>query len=170
MKTAALALFMFVSSTSFALSVKDLFGPLQGQNDSICYVRKYSSADLASHAKQTVRQMKVKLKESDGTPLLQLQVLRKSDKRTYHNTMACFDYKGRVMCSVDCDGGSVEIVGVYPDFGIKLKNNNVLLYGGCGEEEADGSESETIILDAKAGGDDVFRLYPADPRSCGDMR
>lgn len=137
----------------------------------VCFIREYSRAHLRSKPSQTVERIKIKLKlmkypEADeATSLLAIQVKRKNETGVWTNNIACFDDEENktVRCSVECDGGSVEVLSRTASGKMILQNNGVILHGGCGEEE------KTMFLESVPGGDDVFHLQRADARFCADV-
>lgn len=145
-------------------------------NKSACFTREYSKRHMASRPRQTVERIKIKLKQTqyenfEPMNVLAIQVKRKNDSRLWTNNIACFDDEKNktVRCSVECDGGSVEILERNADGKMLLKNNGVVLYGGCGDEGANGEEPKTIFLKSRRGGDDVFLLQQAEEQACADV-
>ena len=142
-------------------------------NKPACFTRSYDAGHLRSHPKQTVQRIKIKLRQwkysrqSEPTPMLAIQVKRKGQKKVWTNNIACMDYdqSKNVLCAVECDGGSVEILSRNAQGELVLKNNGVLLYGGCGAGEG----QKTIYLESREGGDDVFRLNQDDEQACADV-
>lgn len=127
-----------------------LANPFEGVTETrpACFTRTYSDTHLKDHKLQTVKTMDVKLSrnDNDNLNLIEVKVLRTDGKR-YKTALAC-DEKG--FCFIDCDGGSAKITKAGQ--GLQLLNNGFIMQGGCGEEE------ETIYLESKPGGDDVFFL------------
>lgn len=142
-------------------------------NKPACFTRTYDASHLRSHPRQTVQRIKIKLRqwkysrEADASPVLAIQVKRKGENKVWTNNIVCMDDKDRktVLCPVECDGGSVEIVSRNAQGEMVLKNNGVLLYGGCGAGEG----QKTIILKTRPGGDDVFKLQQDDEQACADV-
>lgn len=140
-------------------------------NSPACFIRQYSDRHLRSYPRQTVAQIKIKLKivkypEADeATSLLAIQVKRKNERRVWTNNISCFDDEENksVRCSVECDGGSVEVLSRDARGKFVLRNNGVILHGGCGDQQ------RTIFLESQPGGDDIFHLQQADARMCDDV-
>lgn len=139
-----------------------------------CFTRSYSADHLRRHPRQTVQQIKIKLRQwqygeraNEVSPVLAIQVKRKKENKVWTNNITCMDNeeKKTVLCAVECDGGSVEILARDADGKMILKNNGVLLYGGCGA----GEDQETIFLQSRPGGDDVFLLRAANASVCADI-
>lgn len=175
----AILIFSVLFSTSvFASQVSTMRSIFAGVTvkKSACYTRSYDPAHLAAHPKQTVREIKVKLKlgtfpgyEADAQYMVGIQVKRVNENKRWTNNITCMDSDEGVRCTVDCDGGSVNLVERSTSVAggsLILKNNGVLLYGGCGEDSED---IETIFLTAEPNGDDVFNLRQADAAVCNDV-
>jgi hypothetical protein len=154
------------------LKLEDAFAGVT-VNKPACFTRTYGSTHLRNHPKQTVRRIKIKLRQwkfsrqSEPTPMLAIQVKRKGENKVWTNNIACMDNRESksVLCAVECDGGSVEILSRNAQGELVLKNNGVLLYGGCGADQG----QETIILETRKGGDDVFQLKQDDEQACADV-
>lgn len=150
----------------------------------VCYQREYSDDHMKANALQTVKKMKLRFSQSEyHTPdTLSLDVeahIKKIKTRTtitgkkvskvvyrpFSNVMFCQREENQLRCGVECDGGSATIQWdiATKDREILLKNNGFVLHGGCGDELQEG---ETIWLDPKKGGDDVFRLYAMPKHQC----
>lgn len=138
-----------------------------------CFTRTYTKAEVSSHLKQTVssitaqvRYWKSKNTREVGTPILDIAVRFKDEPRgIYGQSMSCINSKddttgkNRVLCYVDCDGGSVDIAEIDSDK-ITLKNNGVLVRGGCG------SNKKMRNLESVPGGDDIFVLHNTRLNAC----
>lgn len=137
----------------------------------MCFSRAYSQDHLDQHPKQSVRSMKAKVyvhndKYTKDLVILAIAAKLKDDsKRTYRQAMSCQEVDGRVNCFVDCDGGSVDIAEITKD-GVKLKNNGVVVRGGCGSDEGE----ITRFLEDVPGGDDVFVMKRAPVESCENVQ
>ncbi|MBX3022372.1 MAG: hypothetical protein KF799_11930 [Bdellovibrionales bacterium] len=164
-----LSLISIFSAQAFAATTLEKAFAGVTEKSPACFARAYDKRHLAAHPKQSVRQIKVKLKvmSFEGIPrplpIIALQVLRKGENRTWTNNINCQDYGQGVICGVECDGGSVSVLK-RDRATLVLKNNGVLLYGGCGAQDAD-----TIFLEGKKGGDDLFALPQVSPEICADI-
>jgi ATP-dependent Clp protease adapter protein ClpS len=160
----ALVLASILAQPAFATSVKEV---IQIASSPMCFTRDYSQDHLAQHPKQTVRSMKAKVYVHNDQYTKDMVVLAISAKlkgdteRTYRQAMSCMENEGRVNCFVDCDGGSVDIAEITKD-GVKLKNNGVVVRGGCGSDEGE----ITRFLEDTPRGDDVFTLKRSPIESC----
>lgn len=178
MKILALSLLTFASQ-AFALDMTRAFDGVTDAS-SKCYVRDYSDRHLRANPRQTVKQIKIKLsqykydEQQPSQPILSIQVKRKGEKNVWNNSVSCQDWKSEdgsptVFCAVECDGGSVEMTGFNSKGMLLLKNNGILLYGGCGADE-NGNEVEPIFLTSKPGGDDKFVIPNAGVNECADVK
>ncbi len=148
-----------LSVAAQATSVNEVFGP-----ESACYTRSYSAAHLKSHPKQTVKNMRVNLFMNHETPNIKVEVVQTSGRKLTQ-WMACFDSNGKVICPVECDGGSMEIEGI-EEGTLGLKNKGLIMSGGCGED----GEEISVYLKSLKGGDDYFNLNSAPMASCKGMK
>ncbi len=132
-----------------------------------CYGREYSRAELAKHPKQTVEMIKAKLLKYSADPSMEsrgmkIEVrLKGQEGLNFHAEFSCHEYDGKLMCGIDCDGGSVDIAQFDPKT-MTLKNNGFVVAGGCGEDE------QTKFLKALKGGDDLFKLTALPQAFCSD--
>lgn len=141
----------------------------------ICYSSEYSAEHLKKHPKQTVKEMKIKIykgtEDYDSDQLyLAVQALVKpkgsNDYKPYQTGMACTEIDGRLLCNIDCDGGSAVVRPsmINPGEWMRLENNGFVMYGGCGEEV---NEEDSIYLTPTKGGDDLFMLKKMkDQKAC----
>ncbi len=168
MKYLTLTLTAIASYQAAALTLATAFQDVT-VNKPACFVRQYSQAHLAANPKQTVRQIKIKLRQlkyegaSEPSPVLGIQVRRKGERSVWTNNIPCNASAGRVFCAVECDGGSVEIASRDKAGNLTIKNNGVILHGGCGEQ------GRRIKLEGERGGDDVFKLKQTYEQNCADV-
>lgn len=166
-------LIALVTTEAHAIRVNQAFSDVTTDSPA-CYTRTYTAQHLASKPRQSVERIKVKLSKVNhaGTledvPFLSIQVKRRGEADVWTNTAMCFSKPETrsVICSVECDGGSVEILERSADGTMKLKNNGILLHGGCGSDESEGM----IYLKSQKGGDDVFLLNHVMPQYCSDVK
>lgn len=165
--------FIFLSFSVFAGPLKEVT-----VDQPICYGREYSESHMQKHPLQTVKQMRLKFYKdeysSENSALLDIQAQIKrtitdsegnsyETYKPYSSGMGCSENGNRLECSIDCDGGSAKVawnVSRTKDE-IIFRNQGFVMVGGCGDEEND-----TIWLDPKRGGDDVFRLYALPKEFC----
>lgn len=145
----------------------------------VCFGREYSTAHMAAHPLQTVKLLKLKFYKDEfaGSETSYLDIKaeikrEQTDKESgekftvfkpYSSGMSCFLKNDRLNCNIDCDGGSAKVAWNVTQKGneVLFKNEGFVLVGGCGEDETD-----TIWLDPKKGGDDVFRLFALPSEFC----
>lgn len=162
MKKLTFAFTALLSLSASATTLTEIFGPLQGKP--ACFGKTYSEAHLKSHPKQTVKNVLVKLSTnlfgSEGHYIEVLVNQKKAPKKNLRQSMNCIESDGKVFCGVDCDGGSVDIQALEEGM-LTIKNNGLIVKGGCGEEE-----DETVFLENKRGGDDFFVLNELPLAAC----
>lgn len=129
-----------------------------------CFGREYSAEQLRSRPLQTVRLLRAKLSRQDGSDaaFLEIEAVLKGAKnlhKLWRQFLICADDG---VCAVECDGGSVRLAGS-ADGGLSFHNQRFVLEGGC---DGDGEEKETVFLDNKRGGDDLFRLARLPQEYC----
>jgi hypothetical protein len=93
--------------------------PVPGER--ICFARSYDAAHLAKHPKQTVSSIRFNLayvkhdpdqyrKDGQRNYYFQLEVrFRNQPKKAFTTGGDCFPGDGVIRCSVDCDGGGVQV-------------------------------------------------------------
>ena len=140
---------------------RDLLGGVTVEQP-LCFGREFSADQLRARPLQTVSLLRAKLSkqaESDGAYLEVEAVLKgaKNKHKLWRQFFVCADDG---VCAVECDGGSVRLTGSN-DGGLTLHNNRFVLEGGC-----DGDDKETVFLDNKRGGDDLFRLHRLPHEYC----
>jgi hypothetical protein len=171
-----LALLSFTAFASEEIAAQSPFDTLSAQP--VCYGREYSAKHMESHPLQTVKQLKLKFYRdeytNDTSAILEVkadlkrEVKEKDSGETYtvikpyHTGMGCTLEGGSVNCAIDCDGGSASATWDMKKSGAEITfvNKGFVMFGGCGEE------GETIWLDPKKGGDDVFQLYQLPKEFC----
>lgn len=150
----------------------------------VCFQREYSDDHMKTNSLQTVKKMKLRFSQSDyhapDTMALDVEAWVKRVKtrttftgkkvskivyRPFSNVMFCQKEQNHLRCGVECDGGSAIIQWDIStkDREITLKNNGFVLHGGC---DSDLAEGETLWLEPKKGGDDIFRLYAVPMHQC----
>ncbi len=144
----------------------------------VCFAASYSDAHMKSHPAQTVKAMGLKFEKNEadyGDMILmniKAQIKTKKGVKPYHSGMACkFNEANTEMnCWIDCDGGSATIQWDLKNDGndnIKLINKGFVMYGGCGDDVADG---DMIWLAPKKGGDDIFKFKKLDAKACAKIK
>lgn len=179
------------SAVSPAANLDSVFGDVR-VNSPACFFKIYSADELRRRPSQSVIQMKVKLRRitappedgapatDPGEPILALQVKLRGQNpaKTWTNNITCFNdvRQSSVRCSVECDGGSVEVLErkqKQKSGPLVLKNNGVLLYGDCGDDNGDGQhppgQDDRVFLRRTVGGDDLFTLPQVAPSECTDV-
>lgn len=174
MKLFAILAAVFSTTAAFA----NPFENITPENP-VCFEREYTEGHMDRHPLQTVKQMTMKYSTEprfEGAVLLDIKALikRPSKKRytynVYSTTMFCSLKTESLECSIDCDGGNATVAwDVQSGDGdeIVFKNKGFVMYGGCG---SDVDMDDTIWLDAKKGGDDVFKLYRMDDNACRALK
>jgi hypothetical protein len=132
-----------------------------------CYSRAYDAAHLKTHPRQRVTAMKFLLSVAAYDPkpagatkpedlyyyTFAMSVLRHGDKRLLHTAGDC-NSGDNILCTVDCDGGSVTLDKMPPanTLIVRLNNENgITMFHDCDEGK------KAVVV--KAGADDkVFRL------------
>jgi hypothetical protein len=132
-----------------------------------CFGREYSRAELKTHPKQTVEQIKAKLIKYSADPTMEsrgmkIEVRLKGEEGVnYHAEFSCMADAGKTLCAIECDGGSVN-VAEFDATKMTLKSNGFIVHGGCGED------GKSKFLQALAGGDDVFKMQVLPQAFCTD--
>lgn len=158
---------LLFSMAAQAVTLDGVFGSLP--EGGTCFTRSYSSAHLARHPKQTVKNITIKLSRTspwtanDGEFMQVLVNQKKAPQKNLRQAMSCFESDGEVVCAVDCDGGAMYVTAL-KDGKLTVSNQNLTLKGGCGEDE-----DETIYLQTIAGGDDSFVLSEAPMAACAKV-
>ncbi len=134
----------------------------------VCYGREYSESHLAQNRAQTVKKLRAKIVKSadagEGYTLLKIDAELKGEKnlfKVWRATMFCQNSSGH--CSIECDGGSVNLRGDSRNGNLLLTNNGFVLEGGCEEEEGN-----TVFLSPTKGGDDLFSLKRLPSEFCAN--
>lgn len=140
-----------------------------------CYSRTYDAAHLKAHPRQRITAMKFLLtvKAYDPKPAnaskpddlyyytFSMSVKRRGDKRLLSTSGDC-NGDDRILCAVDCDGGSVTLDTMPPANTLIVRLDNqtgITMYHDCDEEK------DAVVV--KGGADDkVFRLDKADVAAC----
>lgn len=126
MKTWAAILFLVLASPAAAEvepgkegNLAEFVKPVPGER--ICFARTYDAAHLAKHPKQTVSAVRFNLayvkhdpdqyrKDGQRNYYFQLEVrFRDRPKKTFSTGGDCFPGDGIIRCSVECDGGGVQV-------------------------------------------------------------
>ncbi len=176
MKQTLIALILAcVSVTAFAASrskpapkIDDVFKGVTFTQPK-CFGREYSRQELKARPLQTVEQIKLKLMKYAADPVtesrgLKIEVrLAKEEGMNYHAEFSCQNYKGEMLCGIDCDGGHVDIAA-FNGTSMTLINDGFMIQGGCGDE----GTAVTKFLKAVKGGDDVFKLQALPQSYCTD--
>lgn len=160
MKTLGVILIMLSAHTAHSTTIKEVFAGIK-KGQEVCFGREYTTAHLKAHPQQTVKKITAKIgrtnDEFPSFPYLRLEIYQnKGPKKKLSQFLACHENNGEVMCSVDCDGGSVNILSRKKS-SLLIQNNGVNLSAGCGSEDA-GDLEEFIFLDNQKGGDDLFKM------------
>lgn len=129
----------------------------------ICFGREYASSHLEKRPAQTVRKIQAKLvrdRTAPGFPndYVELELSLKGEENFFrvHRTYLACDLRSG-LCTMDCDGGRVEAWGEGQK--LLLRNEGLLLEGGCGEENP-------RWLRPSPGGDDSFLLSRLPAEFC----
>ena len=141
-----------------------------------CFVRVYDTDHLAKHPYQTVNAMKLLMTSEVDSETSQPNLSFRLGL-TYRSRSGAFDSSGdcmhatneqgrtepRTHCSVDCDGGGVDI-GLTPDNkSAMLSVEQVRIWRN---NEPDGEASHSLV----GGKDDkIFRLDRADLKECSSL-
>lgn len=173
---------LFHTLFSIALKSSATFPGLTNEQP-LCFGREFNESHLESHPLQTIKLMKIKLQtpeEFASTSLImsvQAQI-KHSEKdpytdetttiiKPYDNVMLCTDGgEGKLECRMECDGGTAVVsydANTRVPRTVRLINKGFAILGGCDDDTKDG---DTIWLDPKTGGDDVFDLYALPAEFC----
>jgi hypothetical protein len=149
-----------------------------------CYGRVYDRAHLAKHPQQKVtslhiwrslgerreaenwqpnqREEAIKTFRESGNTLVSAYVTFRDRSGYFYNSLYCGPGEtNRIICAIDCDGGSFSLEQSREN-SVLLRNNGFVLIGGCGEEVED---SKTVFF--SPGQDDkVFRLDRKSNATC----
>jgi len=128
-----------------------------------CFVRTYDKAHLAGHPDQLVTAVKlhiIKWKEDESYFEFALKVKVRGRNETLHTGGLCRGEASGLSCSVDCDGGGINVVP---------RGDHAMMYlerirmATCDNDYVDSGE------DLSGGKDDrVFRLNRVDERECAE--
>jgi hypothetical protein len=154
-----------------------LAGPLGKDKSYACFVRVYDAAHLAKHPLQKVSAMKLLMtveQEPDARTTQNFRLGLKFRKRAgdFDSSGYCGDARNeqdgkrnpRIGCSVDCDGGGIEIA-LTPD------NKSAMLYVESVRIWLNNKpDDEASTTSLKGGADDrVFRLDRASLDQCRSL-
>jgi hypothetical protein len=98
-----------------------------------CFGREYSRAELKTHPKQTVEQIKAKLIKYSADPTMEsrgmkIEVRLKGEEGVnYHAEFSCMADAGKTLCAIECDGGSVN-VAEFDATKMTLKSNGFIVH------------------------------------------
>ena len=128
-----------------------------------CFARAYGKAHLAEHPDQLVTAVKlhiIKWKEDEAYFEFALKVKVRGRNETLHTGGLCRGGASGLSCSVDCDGGGINVVP---------RGDHAMMYlerirmATCDTDYVDSGE------DLSGGKDDrVFRLNRVDARECAE--
>lgn len=165
------ALLFVFSAPTYANPLADL-----SAGHPVCFEREYSDKHMAAHPLQTVKKMEMKasiVPELAGDEFIFLDIRalikrpvgRGFQYKVYSNGMGCGLKDNRLECGIDCDGGTATVAWdvTADEDQIWFRNKGFVMYGGCG---SDVDMDDMIWLDPKKGGDDIFRLYRMNDKSC----
>jgi hypothetical protein len=131
-----------------------------------CFVRVYDRAHLAKHPDQLVTAVKLHIKKPDpdaGAPEVRfhwftLKAKVRGRDEILHTSGICTEGKFGLTCSVECDGGGIDVAPRGNHAMMYLKSIRMFT---CDQESPDGGE------DLSGGKDDrVFRLNRVNERAC----
>ncbi|MES3039022.1 MAG: hypothetical protein V4736_14035 [Bdellovibrionota bacterium] len=131
----------------------------------LCFGREYSSLHLGLHPLKTVKKITARFSTEPqyNTKIMQLELILKGEQYSYKvfkAFMVCLPESGS--CHVECDGGSVYLKSSDDDK-VSVINQGFVAQGACGE---DGQDLDTIFIEAKKDGDDVFKLKRLPSEFC----
>ena len=128
-----------------------------------CFVRTYDKTHLAEHPDQLVTAVKlhiIKWKEDESYFEFALKVKVRGRNETLHTGGLCRGGASGLRCSVDCDGGGINVVP---------RGDHAMMYlerirmATCDSDYVDSGE------DLSGGKDDrVFRLNRVDEHECAE--
>lgn len=182
----AAAMFLLAGSVSLSAQDEPKSSPLPAHlplRTEACFGRVYDAAHLASHPKQRVtsfhlsREFKSdpnaefepapeqEMKDVDGEYgriLVYAYVRFRDRKGVYSNGLSCHKTDdGKIMCGVDCDGGSFLLRPQGQS--LLLENNGFVVVGGCGASEDEQENEEHVSPGAD---DKLFRLDQRPVAAC----
>jgi len=134
-----------------------------------CFVRVYDRAHLAKHPDQLVMAVKLHIKKPEvkepdssykGYHWFTLKVKVRGRDETLHTSGICSESALGLSCTIDCDGGGIDVVPRGDHAMMYLKRIRMFT---CDQEPPDGGE------DLSGGKDDrVFRLNRVNERACAE--
>lgn len=155
-----LVTFIFLMSLTTAVAFATPFDRINRES-SVCLEKTYSAEYLRAHPLQTVQSIAIQLFEQpdqkDHTVYLNMQIQRRH--QTYDAFMICDRRTEGLACTVECDGGSADVVTVGGSQNrVQFVNKGFMVSGGCGGAQDDGE----VWLEPVPDGDDVFNLEAAE--------
>ncbi len=140
-----------------------------------CYVRKYSAADLAAHPRQVVASIRFSIGKSKfGDSLAAVMRVKAANQgpgrgkgfgsKTFIQTLSCFDNKGVLTCSADCDSGNIEIAR--EDGKVLVFHTRRLLMSGVSSLRDNNACTFSVNLAERPGADTSYRLDHATDAAC----
>jgi hypothetical protein len=131
-----------------------------------CFTRTYDRAHLARHPDQLVTSVKLRIRPpsdvDDERPVFEVQFKVRGKNKPLVNTGNCSKEARGLRCSVECDGGGVNVVPRARDAMMYL--DRIRLTDGCDGHLIDGG------LDLTGGKDDrVFRLNRVNDVACTEV-
>jgi hypothetical protein len=149
----------------------DFLSPRPGER--ICFARTYDAAHLAKHPKQTVSLIKFSLayyqhepdqyrKDGQRNYYFKLVVRQRNRKGKALTTVGdCFPGDGVIHCSVECDGGGIQVKW-------RDRPNSILIdLAATGRIRLDNCGGEENAVELLPGADDrAFLLSRLAPAAC----
>ena len=140
-----------------------------------CYVRHTTAAELAAHPAQAVASMRVKIGASkygpDFAAVMSVEAANQNRARidgnggkSFIQTFSCFDNKGVLTCSADCDSGNIEIAR--EDGKVLVFHTKGLAMSGVSRLRDLNACSYGVNLAARPGEDTTYRLDRAPDAAC----
>jgi hypothetical protein len=153
-----------------------MFAGPTGQKAYACFVRRYDSGHLAQHPKQKVSAMKLLVTAEIPEDARQLDYSFRLGVK-YRNRPGDFDSSGyckhvvaedsgheiRFGCSVDCEGGGINVALSKDDKSVIVRLGRIVVWG---RNKPDDEASDSLVSGAD---DKIFRVDRADQRECAEL-